>query len=85
MTTAAAAPLLDPPAPDSDRGRDLIKRARAIRQRAGIGFSQMCRELGVCKSTLQRYETDPPAQVPARFVGVLAVLDGWQAYPPPIR
>ena len=76
---------LDVPDPDSDRGRDLIARSRQIRQRAGIGFGQMCRELGVCKATLQRYETDPPQAVPGRFVAVLAALDGWSAYPPVTR
>jgi hypothetical protein len=68
------------PEPDSDRGRDLIARARPIRQAAGVGFDQMRRRLGICKSTLQRWETDPPqwrstAGTPRLFVAILAALE----------
>lgn len=68
------------PDPDSDRGRDLIKRARQIRHAAGVGFVPMARKLGICKATLQRWETSPPrwgpaaAGTPRLFVAILAAL-----------
>lgn len=78
-----AAPL-EVPAPDSDRGRDLIKRARQIRRDAGVGFRAMADRLGIARSTLSRYETaGPPApgrvrgpwDIPAYWVAILDVLD----------
>ena len=32
---------IDPPPPDSDRGRDLIRRARQIRRDAGVGMADV--------------------------------------------
>ncbi len=80
MTLPAPAP--SPPDPASDAGQDLIKRGRVIRQQAGVGFRQMADRLGICKATLQRYETTgpPPARpgtwdTPAYYVAILAALD----------
>ena len=78
----------DPPALDSDRGRDLLARARPIRQAAGVGFDRMARQLGISKACLSRWETDPPRRigadrrtggVPEQFVAILDVLDREQA------
>jgi DNA-binding XRE family transcriptional regulator len=70
--------------PDLDRGRDLVKRAREIRRRAGIGMNQMAGRVGVSKTTLHVWETNPPAGLgrsprtwgrPEFWVACLAVLD----------
>ena len=51
-TPSAPAPATSSPAPDSDRGRDLIRRARQVRHDAGVGFGAMARQLGVSNATL---------------------------------
>lgn len=69
---------------DSDRARDLIKRARQIRRDAGIGMNQMAGRVGVSKTTLHAWETNPPPGLgtsprtwgrPEFWVACLAVLD----------
>ena len=76
--------MTQPPDPESDRGRDLIARSRAIRRDAGIGMDRMARRLGIAKSTLSVWETDPPPGIgthpssygtPEFWVAVLDVLD----------
>src|SRR5262249_19669643 len=58
----ASCPVVEIPGDlDSDRARDLIKRARQIRRDAGIGMSQMADRVGVSKATLHAWETNPPA------------------------
>ena len=80
----APAPATSSPAPGSDRGRDLIRRARQIRHDAGVGFGAMARQLGVSNATLHIWETNPPPRMgcypatwgtPERFVAILDVLD----------
>jgi hypothetical protein len=81
---AGPAPATSSPAPGSDRGRDLIHRARQIRHDAGVGFGAMARQLGVSNATLHIWETNPPPRMgcypatwgtPERFVAILDVLD----------
>jgi len=80
----APAPAISSPAPGSDRGRDLIRRARQIRHDAGVGFGAMARQLGVSNPTLHIWETNPPPRMgcypatwgtPERWVAILDVLD----------
>jgi transcriptional regulator with XRE-family HTH domain len=75
-----------PVADDTGRARELIARARAIRQAAGITLPAMAAECDVTKSTMSRWERDMPPD-PARpawqgaavnaqhWVAILAVLD----------
>jgi hypothetical protein len=82
--TMPPAPATSSPSPGSDRGRDLIRRARQIRHEAGIGFGAMARLLGVSNATLHIWETNPPPRMgcypatwgtPERFVAILDALD----------
>ncbi len=67
-----------------DRTRDLVARARAIREAAGISLAKMAAECGASKPTLSRWERDPPAglgRLPRdrpkvrRWLAVLHLLD----------
>jgi hypothetical protein len=67
-----------------DRAADLVVRARRIRLAAGIGLTQMAREIGVHKVTLWTWETDPPPDLgrlprvrpmARKWLAILAVLD----------
>lgn len=69
---------------DSEQARDLIKRARAIREAAGIPIGTMAGEVGCDKSTLSVWERDPPAELgrlpktrpmARRWLAVLHLLD----------
>jgi hypothetical protein len=84
-------PAADPPGPpalDSDRGRDLLARARQIRQEAGVSFDRMAATLGIGKATLSVWERTPPRRLgqdrrtwgtPEYWVACLDVLDREQA------
>jgi DNA-binding XRE family transcriptional regulator len=46
---------------DADRARDLVRRSRQIRTDAGVPIGAMADQAEVAKSTLSRWERDPPA------------------------
>ena len=67
-----------------DRARDLVARARAIREAAGISIGKMAAEVGCDKATISLWERRPGIEIgrlPAhrdqarRWLAILAVLD----------
>jgi transcriptional regulator with XRE-family HTH domain len=69
---------------DSDQARDLMARARELREGAGISLAKMAAEVGCSKPALSIWERRPPADlgrlprvrpVARRWLAILAVLD----------
>ena len=73
------------PEPLDQPAADRVARSRQIRHDAGVGFGAMCREAGLSPGYLSQLERglSRPGGGARRWLAILAILDGWHAYPPP--